>query len=135
MEALGNAICALITVMAVIWIFRRVGAWISWKIERAQWVDFGVKGVVEPVLSPVRLEDGHQLLVWFRTKGCCPDCGSLDFHRGPSEGFGMNILCSNCHAEFKAVPPFTTDRLPKPDAERLRTIYGLEPLLKLAEED
>lgn len=44
-------------------------------------------------------------------QGCCPDCGSYQFHPGPAGGMAINIKCGGCGACFWYGPPFAPDRI------------------------
>lgn len=37
-------------------------------------------------------------------KGCCPDCGSTNFLKGPSGGLNDKIECLQCGADFNCGP-------------------------------
>jgi len=128
---LGAIVCIGFAAVVLLWVQDYFNGW--WERLRAdaqptlETIKEKVMPPPEPGPSPTRIPDGPELVEWFRKRKCCPDCGSTTVIQGPSGGMSQNTLCVECHSEFNLTLPYFADRLPDPDAERLRCIYGIQP--------
>ena len=50
--------------------------------------------------SPTLILDEEELVQWFNTHNCCPDCGETEFLHGPCGGASENRMCATCTSEF-----------------------------------
>jgi len=91
--------------------FRRLFQWL-WPVRPAD---------PEPTEHPATKQE---LLDWFMTRKCCPDCGGAEFIPGPKGGLAQNVLCAGCHSEYNFAFPIAVHRIGKPRAGRTN-LYGV----------